>query len=138
MYLKDFDLNKYNECLYLLSDLCVSNRNLIINKALCDVKTYSDGINNMLSLYFDISMIDAESLNKLQHSFSKEKNIYNIYTYFDDKSDKMLCRILLYIPKDKTLDYVFRVKYGMKYINKSALYNLMSFWGEYKFSYKQV
>lgn len=138
MYLKDFDLNKYNECLYLLSDLCVSNRDVVIDKALYNVKTFSVGTDNMLCLYYDTSLMNTKSLNRLQYSFSKEKNIYNIYTYFDDKSDKMLCRILLYIPKDKTLDYVFRIKYGMKYINKAALYNLMLFWGEYKFSYKQV
>lgn len=134
MYLKDFDLNKYNKCLYLLSDLCISSRDVIINKALFDVRTFSVNTDNMLVLYYDESLMSTKSLNKLQHSFSKEKNIYNIYTYFDDKSNKILCRIMLYIPKSKTLDYTIRTKHGMKYINKTALYNLMSFWGEYKFS----
>ena len=129
MFLKDFDLNKYNKILYLLSDLCISNKNIIISNALKDVDISYCGINSVFVLYYDMNLLDIDHLISMKINFEKEKNIRNISTIGN------MLRIVFTIPQNHMLDYILRIKYGMKYINKTALRKMMLFWGEYNYSF---
>lgn len=129
MFLKDFDLNKYNKNLYLLSDLCISNKNIIISNALKDVDISYCGINSVFVLYYNMDLLDINHLINMKINFEKEKNIRNISTI-----GNILC-IVFTIPQKYMLDYTLRIKYGMKYINKTALQKMMLFWGEYNYSF---
>lgn len=129
MFLKDFDLNKYNKNLYLLSDLCISNKNIIISNALKDVDISYCGINSVFVLYYDMDLLDIDHLINMKINFEKEKNIRNISTIGN------MLRIVFTIPQNHMLDYTLRIKYGMKYINKTALQKMMLFWGEYNYSF---
>lgn len=129
MFLKDFDLNKYNKNLYLLSDLCISNKNIIISNALKDVDISYCGINSVFVLYYNMDLLDINHLISMKINFEKEKNIRNISTI-----GNILC-IVFTIPQKYMLDYTLRIKYGMKYINKTALQKMMLFWGEYNYSF---
>ena len=62
-------------------------------------------------------------------NFEKEKNIRNISTIGN------ILRVVFTIPQKYMLDYTLRIKYGMKYINKTALQKMMLFWGEYNYSF---
>lgn len=127
MFLKDFDLKKYNKILYLLSDLCVSDKNIIISDALLDVDITYCGINDVFVLYYDTKLLDTKRLINMKLKFEKEKNIRNIITTGD------LLRVVFTIPKNYLLDYNLRIKYGIKYVNKTALQKMMLFWGEYNY-----
>lgn len=129
MFLKDFDLNKYNKNLYLLSDLCISNKNIIISNALKDVDISYCGIDSVFVLYYDMDLLDINHLISMKINFEKEKNIRNISTIGN------ILRIVFTIPQKYMLDYTLRIKYGMKYINKIALQKMMLFWGEYNYSF---
>lgn len=129
MFLKDFDLNKYNKNLYLLSDLCISNKNIIISNALKDVDISYCGINSVFVLYYNMDLLDINHLISMKINFEKEKNIRNISTIGN------ILRIVFTIPQKYMLDYTLRIKYGMKYINKTALQKMMLFWGEYNYSF---
>ena len=129
MFLKDFDLNKYNKNLYLLSDLCISNKNIIISNALKDVDISYCGINSVFVLYYNMDLLDINHLISMKINFEKEKNIRNISTIGN------MLRIVFTIPQKYMLDYTLRIKYGMKYINKTALQKMMLFWGEYNYSF---
>lgn len=129
MFLKDFDLNKYNKILYLLSDLCISNKNIIISNALKDVDISYCGINSVFVLYYDMDLLDIDHLINMKINFEKEKNIRNMSTIGN------MLRIVFTIPQNHMLDYTLRIKYGMKYINKTALRKMMLFWGEYNYSF---
>lgn len=129
MFLKDFDLNKYNKNLYLLSDLCISNKNIIISNALKDVDISYCGIDSVFVLYYNMDLLDMNHLISMKINFEKEKNIRNISTI-----GNILC-IVFTIPQKYMLDYTLRIKYGMKYINKTALQKMMLFWGEYNYSF---
>ena len=129
MFLKDFDLNKYNKNLYLLSDLCISNKNIIISNALKDVDISYCGIDSVFVLYYNMDLLDMNHLISMKINFEKEKNIRNISTIGN------ILRIVFTIPKKYMLDYTLRIKYGMKYINKTALQKMMLFWGEYNYSF---
>lgn len=129
MFLKDFDLNKYNKNLYLLSDLCISNKNIIISNALKDVDISYCGINSVFVLYYNMDLLDMNHLISMKINFEKEKNIRNISTIGN------ILRIVFTIPQKYMLDYTLRIKYGMKYINKTALQKMMLFWGEYNYSF---
>lgn len=129
MFLKDFDLNKYNKNLYLLSDLCISNKNIIISNALKDVDISYCGINSVFVLYYNMDLLDINHLISMKINFEKEKNIRNISTIGNT------LRIVFTIPQKYMLDYTLRIKYGMKYINKTALQKMMLFWGEYNYSF---
>lgn len=129
MFLKDFDLNKYNKNLYLLSDLCISNKNIIISNALKDVDISYCGIDSVFVLYYDMDLLDINHLISMKINFEKEKNIRNISTIGN------ILRIVFTIPQKYMLDYTLRIKYGMKYINKTALQKMMLFWGEYNYSF---
>lgn len=129
MFLKDFDLNKYNKNLYLLSDLCISNKNIIISNALKDVDISYCGIDSVFVLYYDMDLLDTNHLISMKINFEKEKNIRNISTIGNT------LRIVFTIPQKYMLDYTLRIKYGMKYINKTALQKMMLFWGEYNYSF---
>lgn len=137
MFLKDFDLKKYNKILYLLSDLCVSDKNIIVSDALLDVDITYCGINDVFVLYYDTKLLDTKRLINMKLKFEKEKNIRNIITTGD------LLRVVFTIPKNYLLDYNLRIKYGIKYVNKTALQKMMLFWGEYnhlvlQFIYKET
>lgn len=127
MFLKDFDLKKYNKILYLLSDLCVSDKNIIVSDALLDVDITYCGINDVFVLYYDTKLLDTKRLINMKLKFEKEKNIRNIITTGD------LLRVVFTIPKNYLLDYNLRIKYGIKYVNKTALQKMMLFWGEYNY-----
>lgn len=129
MFLKDFDLNKYNKNLYLLSDLCISNKNVIISNALKDVDISYCGIDSVFVLYYNMDLLDMNHLISMKINFEKEKNIRNISTIGN------ILRIVFTIPQKYMLDYTLRIKYGMKYINKTALQKMMLFWGEYNYSF---
>lgn len=129
MFLKDFDLRKYNKILYLLSDLCVSNKNIIISDALTDVDITYCGIDSVFVLYYDLSLLDTRHLINMKINFEKEKNIRNIATVGN------FLRVVFTIPQKYILDYNLRIKYGIKYINKTALQKMMLFWGEYNYSF---
>lgn len=129
MFLKDFDLNKYNKNLYLLSDLCVSNKNIIISNALKDVDISYCGINSVLVLYYNMDLLDMNHLISMKINFEKEKNIRNLSTIGN------ILRVVFTIPQKYMLDYRLRIKYGIKYINKTALQKMMLFWGEYNYSF---
>lgn len=129
MFLKDFDLNKYNKNLYLLSDLCISNKNIIISNALKDVDISYCGIDSVFVLYYNMDLLDTNHLISMKINFEKEKNIRNISTIGN------ILRIVFTIPQKYMLDYKLRIKYGMKYINKTALQKMMLFWGEYNYSF---
>ncbi len=129
MFLKDFDLNKYNKNLYLLSDLCISNKNIIISNALKDVDISYCGINSVFVLYYNMDLLDIKHLINMKINFEKEKNIRNISTIGN------VLRIVFTIPQKYMLDYRLRIKYGIKYINKTALQKMMLFWGEYNYSF---
>lgn len=129
MFLKDFDLNKYNKNLYLLSDLCISNKNIIISNALKDVDISYCGIDSVFVLYYNMDLLDMNHLISMKINFEKEKNIRNISTIGN------ILRIVFTIPQKYMLDYTLRIKYGMKYINKTALQKMMLFWGEYNYSF---
>lgn len=129
MFLKDFDLNKYNKNLYLLSDLCISNKNIIISNALKDVDISYCGIDSVFVLYYNMDLLDINHLISMKINFEKEKNIRNISTIGN------ILRIVFTIPQKYMLDYTLRIKYGMKYINKTALQKIMLFWGEYNYSF---
>lgn len=129
MFLKDFDLNKYNKNLYLLSDLCISNKNIIISNALKDVDISYCGIDSVFVLYYNMDLLDINHLISMKINFEKEKNIRNISTIGN------ILRIVFTIPQKYILDYTLRIKYGMKYINKTALQKMMLFWGEYNYSF---
>ncbi len=129
MFLKDFDLNKYNKNLYLLSDLCISDKNIIISNALKDVDISYCGINSVFVLYYDMDLLDIDHLISMKINFEKEKNIRNISTIGN------MLRIVFTIPQNHMLDYTLRIKYGMMYINKTALRKMMLFWGEYNYSF---
>lgn len=129
MFLKDFDLNKYNKNLYLLSDLCISNKNIIISNALKDVDISYCGIDSVFVLYYNMDLLDMNHLISMKINFEKEKNIRNISTIGN------ILRIVFTIPQKYMLDYTLRTKYGMKYINKTALQKMMLFWGEYNYSF---
>lgn len=129
MFLKDFDLNKYNKNLYLLSDLCISNKNIIISNALKDVDISYCGIDSVFVLYYNMDLLDMNHLISMKINFEKEKNIRNISTIGNT------LRIVFTIPQKYMLDYKLRIKYGMKYINKIALQKMMLFWGEYNYSF---
>lgn len=129
MFLKDFDLNKYNKNLYLLSDLCISNKNIIISNALKDVDISYCGIDSVFVLYYNMDLLDINHLISMKINFEKEKNIRNISTIGN------ILRIVFTIPQKYMLDYTLRIKYGMKYINKTALQKMMLFWGEYNYSF---
>ena len=62
MFLKDFDLKKYNKHLYLLSDLCISNKDVIISNALTDVDITYCGINSVFVLYYNTELLDINRL----------------------------------------------------------------------------
>lgn len=136
MFLKDFDLNKYNKNLYLLSDLCISSKDIIISHALTDVDITYCGINSVLVLYYNTEMLGFDRLIRMKSNFEKEKNIRNIITTGN------LLRVVFTIPKCYLLDYNLRIKYGIKYVNKTALQKMMLFWGEYnlvlQFIYKET
>lgn len=127
MFLKDFDLKKYNKILYLLSDLCVSDKNIIVSDALLDVDITYCGINDVFVLYYDTKLLDTKHLINMKLKFEKEKNIRNIITTGG------LLRVVFTIPKNYLLDYNLRIKYGIKYVNKTALQKMMLFWGEYNY-----
>ena len=127
MFLKDFDLKKYNKHLYLLSDLCISNKDVIISNALTDVDITYCGINSVFVLYYNTELLDINRLIKIKLNFEKEKNIRNIITTGN------LLRVVFTIPKYYLLDYNLRIKYGIKYVNKTALQKIMLFWGEYNY-----
>lgn len=129
MFLKDFDLNKYNKNLYLLSDLCISNKNIIISNALKDVDISYCGIDSVFVLYYNMDLLDINHLISMKINFEKEKNIRNISTIGN------ILRVVFTIPQKYMLDYTLRIKYGMKYINKTALQKMMLFWGEYNYSF---
>jgi hypothetical protein len=129
MFLKDFDLNKYNKNLYLLSDLCISNKNIIISNALKDVDISYCGINSVFVLYYNMDLLDIKHLINMKINFEKEKNIRNISIIGN------VLRIVFTIPQKYMLDYRLRIKYGIKYINKTALQKMMLFWGEYNYSF---
>lgn len=129
MFLKDFDLNKYNKNLYLLSDLCISNKNIIISNALKDVDISYCGIDSVFVLYYNMDLLDMNHLISMKINFEKEKNIRNISTIGN------ILRVVFTIPQKYMLDYTLRIKYGMKYINKTALQKMMLFWGEYNYSF---
>lgn len=129
MFLKDFDLNKYNKNLYLLSDLCISNKNIIISNALKDVDISYCGIDSVFVLYYNMDLLDINHLISMKINFEKEKNIRNISTIGN------ILRIVFTIPQKYMLDYTLRIKYGMKYINKTALQKMMLFWGKYNYSF---
>lgn len=129
MFLKDFDLSKYNKNLYLLSDLCISNKNIIISNALKDVDISYCGINSVFVLYYNMDLLDVNHLISMKINFEKEKNIRNISTIGNT------LRIVFTIPQKYMLDYTLRIKYGIKYINKIALQKMMLFWGEYNYSF---
>lgn len=137
MFLKDFDLKKYNKILYLLSDLCISDKNIIVSDALSDVDITYCGINDVFVLYYDTKLLDTKRLINMKLKFEKEKNIRNIITTGG------LLRVVFTIPKNYLLDYNLRIKYGIKYVNKTALQKMMLFWGEYnhlvlQFIYKET
>lgn len=132
MFLKDFDLKKYNKILYLLSDLCVSDKNIIVSDALLDVDITYCGINDVFVLYYDTKLLDTKRLINMKLKFEKEKNIRNIITTGD------LLRVVFTIPKNYLLDYNLRIKYGIKYVNKTALQKMMLFWGEYNYLVLQL
>lgn len=129
MYLKNFDLTKYNDVLYWISNLCVSNKNVIINNALINADAKKFGLDNVFILDYDAILLGTDTLIKYMNRFRKEENIRNVFVL--QTEDKTILRIIYNIPKCNTLDYNIRVKHGLKYETPTSLKKLMLFWGEY-------
>lgn len=129
MYLKNFDLNKYNKQLYWISNLCVSDKNLIISDSLKDVRTKHLGFDRYFILEYDTALLKPKELSHMLYKFKQECNIYNITTLV--RNNDVILVITYIIPKHNIIDYDTRVKYGLKYETTTSLRRLMLFWGEY-------
>ena len=60
---KDIDLSKY-ETLKLIGDLCISSRDIVNNNTLLYVDTTYKGLDNVLSLNYDVTLYPTLSLLK--------------------------------------------------------------------------
>lgn len=129
MYLKNFDLNKYDKQLYWISDLCVSDKSLIISDSLKGVHTKHLGFDRYFILEYDTTLLKPKELSYMLYRFKQESNIYNVSTTL--QNNDVILVITYIIPKYNVLDYDIRIKYGLKYETTTSLKRLMKFWGEY-------
>lgn len=129
MYLKNFDLNKYDKQLYWISDLCVSDKNLIISDSLKGVRTQHLGFDRYFILEYDTTLLKPKELSCMIYKFRQESNIYNVTTVLKDNNVVLIVTYI--IPRYNILDYDIRIKYGLKYETTTSLRRLMLFWGEY-------
>ena len=124
---KDFDLSKF-ENLKLVGDLCISNKNLIINDNLITVDTTYKGMDNMLSLNYDVTLYPTLKLLGWQKRISKEDNLYGYYTSINN--GRCIFTIVYNIPKCYITDFNLRLKYGLKYVTSTSMLHMTTFWGD--------
>lgn len=127
MWHKDIDLSKY-ETLKLIGDLCISNRDNVINNNLVCVNTTYKGLDNVLSLNYDVTLYPTLSLLSWQKNLKKEINLYGFYTSFNN--NKCIFTIVYKIPQCYIIDFNLRLKYGLKYVTSTSMLHMVTFWGD--------
>lgn len=123
-----FNLKKYNIYLILLSDLCIKNRNVILNKYLINIKLNSKSDNEII-YEFDITNVEHKYIRYILDLAKKEKNI--IFYNTTITNNKLILNLVFQIPKNKILKFNLRIKYGFEFLSLIELENLLLFWNGY-------
>lgn len=124
---KDIDLSKY-ETLKLIGDLCISSRDIVNNNTLLYVDTTYKGLDNVLSLNYDVTLYPTLSLLKWQKELKNENNLYGFYTSISN--GRCIFTIVYKIPRCYITDFNLRLKYGLKYVTSTSMLHMITFWGD--------
>ena len=129
MYLRDFNPNKYGNNIFL-ADLCINNRNIIIQKGLIHINnTYMD--QPYFVLIYNIHKFTNKQFWYLKWISKQEESLQ--YSFFSFPEGKMFYN-LVFTPKQQhwnKLNYKLRMLYGLEYCTRDELERFYKFWDGY-------
>ena len=129
MYLRDFNPNKYGNNI-LLADLCINNRNIIIQKGLIHINnTYMS--QPYFVLIYDIHKFTNKQFWYLKKISNQEESLK--YSFFTFQNNKMFYNLVFNIKHEhwNNISFNSRIKYGLKYCTRDELERFYKFWDGY-------